>query len=65
MTFVNARIDAQRYIAGQTFTAADALYAGAFALFMDSPLLGEKRTKGARGLRRPLRLEAGARTGRG
>src|SRR5271166_3830397 len=39
MTFVNARIAAQPYIAGETFTAADVLYAGAFALFMDSPLL--------------------------
>jgi glutathione S-transferase len=45
MTFVNARIAAQPYIAGETFTAADVLYAGAFALFMDSPLLGEKKTK--------------------
>ena len=48
MTFVNARIAAQPYIAGETFTAADVLYAGAFALFMDSPLLGEKKTKALR-----------------
>ena len=65
MTFINARIAAQPYIAGETFTAADVLYAGAFALFMDSPLFGGEEDEGARGLRRPLRLEAGARTGRG
>ena len=45
MTFVNARIAAQPYIAGERFTAADVLYAGAFALFMGSPLLREKKTK--------------------
>ena len=41
MTFVNARIAAQPFVAGETFTAADVLYAGAFALFMDLPLLCE------------------------
>ena len=65
MTFINARIAAQPYIAGETFTAADVLYAGAFALFMDSPLLGEKRTKAledyvARCVSRPARARAAA-----
>ena len=65
MTFVNARIAAQPYIAGETFTAADVLYAGAFALFMDSPLLGEKKTKAledyvARCVSRPARARAAA-----
>jgi glutathione S-transferase len=65
MTFVNARIAAQSYIAGETFTAADVLYAGAFALFMDSPLLGEARTKAledyvARCVSRPARARAAA-----
>jgi glutathione S-transferase len=45
MTFINARIAAGPYIAGETFTAADVLYAGTFAMFMDSPLLGDKKTK--------------------
>ena len=45
MTFVNARLAAQPFIAGETFTAADVLYAGAFALFMGSPLLGDNKTK--------------------
>ena len=65
MTFVNARIAAQPYIAGETFTAADVLYAGAFALFMDSPLLGEKKTKALEDyvaccLSRPARARAAA-----
>lgn len=65
MTFVNARIAAQPYVAGETFTAADVLYAGAFALFMDSPLLGEARTKAledyvARCVSRPARARAAA-----
>ena len=64
-TFVNARLTAQPYIAGETFTAADVLYAGAFALFMNSPLLGEKKTKAledyvARCLGRPARERAAA-----
>ena len=45
MTFVDARLAAQPYIAGETFSAADVLYAGTFALFMGSPLLGDKKTK--------------------
>jgi glutathione S-transferase len=44
MDFVNGRLAAHSYIAGEAFTAADILYAGAFALFMNSPLLGEKKT---------------------
>jgi glutathione S-transferase len=65
MTFVNGRIAAQPYVAGETFTAADVLYAGAFALFMDSPLLGEKKTKAledyvARCVTRPARARAEA-----
>lgn len=65
MTFVNARLAAQPYIAGQTFTAADVLYAGAFALFMGSPLLGENKTKAledyvARCVSRPARARAAA-----
>jgi glutathione S-transferase len=65
MTFVNARIAAQPYIAGETFTAADVLYAGAFALFIDSPLLCEKKTKAledyvARCVSRPARARAAA-----
>ncbi len=44
MDFVNARLAAQPYIAGETFTVADVLYAGAFAMFMNSPLLSAKKT---------------------
>jgi glutathione S-transferase len=44
MDFINARLTAQPYIAGDTFTVADILYAGAFALFMNSPLLAAKKT---------------------
>lgn len=65
LTFVNARVAAQPYIAGETFTAADALYASAFALFMGSPLLAEKKTKAledyvARCISRPARARAAA-----
>jgi glutathione S-transferase len=65
MTFVDGRIAAQPYVAGGTFTAADVLYAGAFALFMDSPLLTGKRTKAledyvARCVSRPARARAAA-----
>ena len=45
MTFINARIAAEPYIAGETFAAADMLYAGTFAMFINSPLMGEKKTK--------------------
>jgi glutathione S-transferase len=65
MTFVNARVAAHPYIAGGTFTAADVLHAGAFALFMGSPLLAEKKTKAledyvARCISRPARARAAA-----
>jgi glutathione S-transferase len=65
MTFVSGRIAAQPYIAGETFTAADVLYAGAFALIMDAPLLAEKKTKAledyvARCVSRPARARAAA-----
>jgi glutathione S-transferase len=43
MDFINTRLATHPYIVGEKFTAADVLYAGAFALFMDSPMLeGEK-----------------------
>lgn len=45
MGFINARLGKHPYIAGEKFTAADVMYAGAFALFMDSPLLEGKRTQ--------------------
>jgi len=45
MDFINARLAAHPYLASERFTAADALYASAFALFMNSPLLGTKKTK--------------------
>jgi len=65
MTFINARLAAQPYIAGETFTATDVLYADAFALFMKSPLLGENKTKAledyvARCISRPARARAAA-----
>ena len=44
MDFINARLAAEPYIAGKNFTVADILYAGAFALFMNSPLLATKKT---------------------
>ena len=63
MDFINARLAAQPYIAGQQFTAADVLYAGAFALFMGSPLLADKKTRAledyvARCTARPARARA-------
>ncbi len=63
MTFINARVAARPYIAGETFTAADVLYAGTFAMFMVSPLLGEMKTKAledyvARCVSRPARALA-------
>jgi glutathione S-transferase len=45
MPFINAQLAKHDYIAGGAFTTADILYAGAFALFMNSPLLGEHKTK--------------------
>lgn len=44
MDLVNARLGDHPYITGDKFTAADVLYASAFTLFMDSPLLEGKRT---------------------
>ena len=63
MDFINARLAAHPYIAGQKFTAADILYAGAFALFLSSPLLAEKKTRAleeyvARCVGRPARGRA-------
>lgn len=63
MDYVDALLAAQPYIAGERFTAADVLYAGAFALFLNSPLLGEKKTKAledyvARCTDRPARARA-------
>jgi len=63
MDFINARLAAQPYVAGQQFTAADVLYAGAFALFLNSPLLADKKTRAledyvARCTARPARERA-------
>ncbi len=63
MDFINARLAAQAYIAGERFTAADVLYAGAFALFLNSPLLAHKKTQPleqyvARCTERPARARA-------
>jgi glutathione S-transferase len=44
MDFINGQLAERAYIAGDTFSSADVLYAGAFALFMNSPLLKDKRT---------------------
>jgi glutathione S-transferase len=65
MTFINTRIAEHPYIAGERFTAADVLYAGAFALFMASPLLSDKKTKSledyvSRCVSRPARTRAAA-----
>jgi glutathione S-transferase len=66
MDFINARLAEHPYIAGKNFTAADVLYAGAFAMFMGSPLLAGKKTKQleeyvARCVSRPARARAAAR----
>ena len=63
MDFINARLAAQPYVAGKDFTAADVLYAGAFALFLNSPLLADKKTRAledyvARCTARPARARA-------
>jgi glutathione S-transferase len=63
MDFINARLAKQSYIVGEKFTAADVLYASAFAFFMDSPLLEGKRTRQlqdyvARCVSRPARARA-------
>jgi glutathione S-transferase len=45
MDFINGRLASHPYIVGDKFTTADILYASAFALFMNSPLLEGKRTQ--------------------
>ncbi len=65
MDFINTRLSRHPYIVGEKFTAADVLYAGAFALFMNSPLLEGKRTQQlqdyvARCVSRPARSRAEA-----
>ncbi len=44
MDFINSKLAAQPYITGDSFTVADILYAGAFAMFMNSPMLSAKKT---------------------
>jgi len=63
MDFINDRLARQSYMAGDQFTAADVLFAGAFALFMSSPLLEGKKTQQlqdyvARCVSRPARARA-------
>ena len=65
MDFINATLEAQPYIASDSFTAADVLYAGAFALFMNSPALSAKKTPHLqqyveRCISRPARARAAA-----
>ncbi len=45
MVFIEAQLAKHPYIAGKEFSAADILYAGAFALFMNSPLMGDHKTR--------------------
>jgi glutathione S-transferase len=64
MDFINDRLASHPYIVGEKFTAADILYASAFALFMNSPLLQGKKTQQlqdyvARCVSRPARARAG------
>lgn len=63
MDFINGRLGSHPYLVGEKFTAVDVLYASAFALFMDSPLLEGKRTQPlqdyvARCVSRPARARA-------
>jgi glutathione S-transferase len=63
MDFINGRLASHPYIVGERFTAADVLYASAFALFMNSPLLEGKKTQQlqdyvARCVSRPARARA-------
>ncbi|HEY6927908.1 MAG TPA: glutathione S-transferase family protein [Steroidobacteraceae bacterium] len=65
MDFINGRLASHPYIVGEKFTAADILYASAFALFLNSPLLEGKKTSQlqdyvARCVSRPARSRAGA-----
>jgi glutathione S-transferase len=45
MDYLNARLAKRPYILDEAFTVADVLYASAFAMFMNSPLLSSKKTK--------------------
>lgn len=45
MPFIESQVTKHDYIAGNEFTAADVLYAGAFALFMNAPLMEGHRSK--------------------
>lgn len=45
MPFIHAQLEKHAYIAGNDFTAADILYAGAFALFMNSPLMADYKNQ--------------------
>jgi glutathione S-transferase len=63
MDFINALLASHPYIAGEKFTAADVLYASAFALFMNSPLLEGKKSQElqdyvARCVSRPARVRS-------
>jgi len=63
MDFINGRLSKQSYIVGDQFTAADVLYAGVFALFMNSPLMEGKKTQQlqeyvARCVERPAKARA-------
>jgi glutathione S-transferase len=63
MDFINKRLSDHPYIVGEKFTAADVMYASAFALFMNSPLLEGKRSQQlqdyvARCVSRPARARA-------
>jgi len=65
MDFLNRRLAQQPYIAGDRFSAADVLYAGAFALFAASPVMANKKTPQledyvARCVSRPARARGAA-----
>lgn len=63
MGFIQGCLSRHPYIAGEAFTAADVLYAGAFGLFLNTPLIGPHKTPEleayvARCLARPARARA-------
>lgn len=65
MDFIKARLAKNQYIAGDAFTAADILYGGCFALFMNSPLMQGLKTQAledyvARCVSRPAHARAAA-----
>jgi len=65
MDFLNGRLAQQPYIAGDRFSAADVLYAGAFALFAASPVMAGRKTPQledyvARCIARPARARGAA-----